>query len=457
MLDIRHKEVKLMHVPTLIIGNIDGESQVGEPEKRTDREKRESSIVANRLVWLSEPGDILLLPFEIDRNFLNYSLRLRGHAPDSVRVITPSSHPGEVCILTYATLSDVTLIQELLHAMESSPRWSVIPYFFDRAVANLMIKLTGFTNVIAPGLAFFREGGAEVLNSKIEFRRIAEAYKIPVARGHNCYSVDELIWAVEELLPETDSVIIKQDLNAGGDGNVVVSRTPRSEALGSRRSMVLRGDHDLKNLWTSMRGSRNVALVVEAYHEVFNVFYSEFEIPRPSESPHLLNYGDMRMEPTWNGFQIPPETLSLQNAGEFIVASALLAVVAQQRGYTGKINIDGILTNEGRVLITEINGRLGGCTHLHQIAESLYGMNYASRFAIVTRNDCRPATRDFNELFYLLDARGMLVHQSGQEGMIIVTEDLSHSGTIEYMVVARGFERAHQLEELCVRIAEGVE
>ncbi len=441
-----------MHVPTLIIGNIDGESQVGEPEKRTDSEKRESAIVANRLAWLAEPGDLLLLPFEIGREFLNYSLCLRGHAPDSVRVITPPGKQDDVRILTYGTLSDAALIQELRRAMDSSPTWSVVPYYFDRAVANLTLKISDFSDVVAPGLTFFREGGAEILNSKIEFRRIAEAYKIPVAKGHNCYSADELIHAVDELLPETENVIIKQDINAGGDGNVVVSRTPRSEALGSRRTMVLRGAHDLRDLWDSMIGSRNVALVVESYYDVVNVFYSEFEIPRASESPHLLNYGDMRMEPVWNGFQIPPETLSLQHAGEFVAASALLAEIAQRRGYTGKINIDGILTDQGQVLITEINGRLGGCTHLHELSQSLYGANYASHYAIVTRNNCRPVSRDFNELLNLLDTRGLLVQRPGQEGMIIATEDLSHSGTIEYMIVARDFQRAHQLEESCMRI-----
>lgn len=439
----------------IIVGNTGGESQVGEPEKRTESEKRKKSIVANRLVWLANPGDILVLPFQIRREFVNYSLRLRGHAPDTVRVITPPGDKDSVRILTYATLSDATLIREIGQAMASSPTWSVVPYCFDRGVANLTLKLSGYGKIVAPALAFFREGGAEVFNSKVEFRRIAEAHRIPVAKGHNCYSADELVLAVEELLSETGSVIIKQDLNAGGKGNVVVSRAPRkSEALGASSTMVIDATNDVREVWDNMTGSRNVALVVESYHEVLNVFYSEFEIPMPSESPYLLNYGDMRMEPVWNGFQIPSETLSLQQAGEFVAVSAALAEIAQRRGYTGKINIDGILTDEGHVLITEINGRLGGCTHIHELTRILYGDNYASRYAIVTRNNCRPAQQDFNDLLEILEARGFLIKRPGQQGMIIATEDLSNSGTLEYIVVAEDVRQVHEIEEVCMRAIE---
>ena len=60
----------------IIIGNVDGESLVGETKNHTPYMLASASIVANRLSWFVEEGDILLLPYSISREFQEYMCKL---------------------------------------------------------------------------------------------------------------------------------------------------------------------------------------------------------------------------------------------------------------------------------------------------------------------------------------------------------------------------------------------
>ncbi|MGZ0084354.1 preATP grasp domain-containing protein [Caldibacillus thermoamylovorans] len=442
----------------IVVGNVDGESLVGEPEKHTPEMKILASIIANRLTWLAKENDILLMPYPISKNFLNYVQRLMNVELDSVKCLTPARDSFEAKLLTYETLANSDLQNELrkLMKMNSEAKWVVEPYFFDRAVANLARSLN--IEMKEHKLDFFLQGGAELLNSKAEFRRIASAYNIPIAEGVNCYSVHELKRALHQYIKKTGSVIVKQDINAGGDGNIVITFDDREQSLGAIQTFNIKQKSELDDLaiqiWNRQIGTRNRVIVVETYYETKSVFYSELEIREGHLRPYLLNFGDMRMEPVWNGFIIPTKSLKEYALSEFVSCSMQLAEIARKRGYIGKINCDGILTTDGRVLITEINGRLGGCTHIHVVAEKLYGTNYGDHYCILTRNKIKVGY-SFVELLEVLDKAGLLVKQAHQEGVIILTEDTERSKTIEYMIVGSSYQKAIELEKRAEKIFEG--
>ncbi|MBL0389291.1 hypothetical protein JJB07_22120 [Tumebacillus sp. ITR2] len=443
----------------VIIGNVDGESQVGEPERRDRSIVIGSSIVANRLTWLAKEGDVLVLPAPISQEFLDYATNLMNVKKGTVRQLTPEGASLEdVYTLTYEVLADKGLVQALGEMMsESEQEWEVLPYYFDRAVAYISTQLPVSMNAAA--LDYFLQGGAEMLNSKIEFRRIGGAYDIPVAEGINCYSRPELERALYSLLDVTGSVILKQDYNAGGDGNIVLTLDPnRTESTGATQTIQLASKQEValhaEQLWERLTGRRNTALVVESYHTTTAVFYSELEVKPGVLRPYLLNFGDMRMEPVWNGFQIPPMSLPPYAIGEFVSCSMQLADVARQRGFVGKINVDGMLTASGKVLFSEVNGRLGGCTHIHVVAEHLYGANYGDHYTLLTRNKSKVGVA-FNDLLDLLDAHGLLVKGPHETGVLVLTEDLERTGTIEYMVVGKGQQHALELEQQALDLFEG--
>lgn len=77
--------------------------------------------------------------------------------------------------------------------------------------------------------------------------------------------------ALEELTVVTDAVIVKQDLNTGGLGNVVVVIGNEVErALGATQLVRATEKADFRDiaerLWQQLTGPRNTQLVVEVYH-----------------------------------------------------------------------------------------------------------------------------------------------------------------------------------------------
>ncbi|MFV5170601.1 hypothetical protein [Bacillus cereus] len=431
--------------PKLIIGNVGAESLVGEPDKLTEKAGSMWSSFSYRLAWLLEKGDILLIPREISSDFLAYILSIKGLQLDDIHVIVPESvHQKE--LLTYETLNSPKLKEKLIGLMGET-EWEVIPYFFDRSVAqlvkNLPVKIKSHT------LDYFRQGGSEVLNSKIEYRRIAGAYNIPVPEGINCYTSKELNQAMRELIDITGSIIVKQDTNASGQGNIVITYDKRTESPGAYKTLCINQESELEeissSIWMQLIGELNTKLVVEAYYETVSVFYAELEVKEGVLRPYLLNFGDMRMEPVWNGFEIPTVSLRPYAIGEFISNCTKLTEVVMQRGYIGLINIDGILTSDGKIMISEINGRTGGSTHVHVVAQHLYGDTYGDNYTILTQNKVNIGNKAFGELLKELEVNKLLASKN-KEGVVLLNDE-NQSKSIEYMIIGETREKAYDLEK----------
>ncbi|NMH68983.1 hypothetical protein HF072_09300 [Bacillus sp. RO3] len=434
----------------IIIGNVDGESLVGDISRHTPEMFAAASIIANRLIWFVEDHDILLLPYPVSSEFLNYLCRLMKVDPGTVKhVLPPKRDPYETKLLRYDVLSNHELLAELQHLTNEYKEWGVLAYYHDRAVAELTESIS--TRIHPNVNEFLLQGGSEVLNSKTEFRRIAASHGIPVPPGYNCYSQSELFKLISDWIDQTGSVIVKQDVNAGGDGNIVVTKdTSIKNSKGATETLHITEENCIEDitryLWERLIGYRNNSLVVEVYYQTLAVFYSEYHIGRRELKPTLLNFGDMRMEPVWNGFEIPTVSMNAYSLGEFISNSTILADIARERGYEGNINIDAFLTIDGQLLFSEINGRNGGCSHIHHVAQKLYGVNYADHYMILTRNKIKVGP-DFQVLLRMLEDECLLVQGREQEGVIILAEDIGRTDTIEYMVVGKGKERALALEE----------
>ena len=106
-------------------------------------------------------------------------------------------------------------------------------------------------------------------------------------------------------------------------------------------------------------------------------------------------------------------------------------------------------------MISEINGRNGGCSHIHYLAQKLYGENYAKDYKILTRNKIK-AGKSLAKLLDLLQQDNLLVTKEYQEGVIILTEDFARTETIEYMVVGKGDINAKKIEDKALHLFESL-
>ncbi|HEX2051150.1 MAG TPA: peptide ligase PGM1-related protein [Actinomycetota bacterium] len=439
---------------TLFVGNVDCDAMVGEPWRMSYKEKCGSAGASQRLAWLMQDGDALVCPTPMSDAFMRYMGEINGVDTSTMHVITPDVYPDDITLVTFDVLSSPEMLDHVKRILPTSQQWDVKAYYFDRAVAWLAEHLG--LDVEGGALPALHEGCAETLNSKLYFRRIAAGHGVPVAEGAVCSTRAHMRVAIQDIFDVTGRVIVKQDLAAGGGGNVIVSRNEVESPSGSTEIVQVGGRDDLlrvaDDLWDRLIGPRNTTLILEAYYDNVSTVYSELDIAPGAARPELLNYGDMRMEPLWVGFEIPTSTLGPYQLGEFLSVSMQLASIARDTGYRGKINCDALKTTDDRVVFTEINGRLGGCTHVHVVAQRLFGRDYGDRYTILTRNKVR--CPPFERTLEILRERGLLLSPGDRHGVVILIEDEARRGIVEYMVAAPGRSEALEIEAETLRALE---
>ena len=408
----------------VLLGNVDCEAQCGEPEKRTQEMRIDDIPCAHRLLWLAYSDDVLVMPAAISQQMIDYAARFIP--VDSVRQVVASTEAEPICLLTEKTLQRTDLIERIKDMIRSPG--GLISYFPDDGANGLAECL---------GLSFVASSSDIVaLNKKSKFRAVASAYGVPITPGSVCRTEKELILAIDALLEYSGEVIVKQDLAGGGEGNVVVTRFPdRRQHTGTAKTIAVVQDNGARligqELFERFTGTRNEQIVVEAYLENESVFCAELR-----GSDEVLTWGMMRMDPVFRGFQIPYE---FAYADSFLSHSKVLA--RNCLGYAGRMNIDAFVAAGHGLFFSEINVRLGGCTHIDVLARRLVGPDYLQTRVIHSRNKVK-STLTFHELI----ARLPSFNHNTNTGVIVLYEDLDRSGAFEYLAIGRTREESLDLE-----------
>ncbi|MET7880083.1 peptide ligase PGM1-related protein [Micromonospora profundi] len=430
----------------IVIANVDSDAMCGNdmpPEIHAL-----SSMCCCRLIVMAESEqDMVVVPHSISDEFIRYVNELLGRNLSARNVVVPRDGDEKQLILNDESLNDGYVAAEIRsRAGGSVAGWELETYFSDRAAVTLAeeLQLAG----AGPARNFLRAGGAETYNSKVLFRQLAEAIGAPVAEGRIAASERELAGAIAELMDRTGRVMVKQDLNSGSAGNTALTSFDEDVLTGASRVRRLTRGADVaevaRELWTEVAVQRNTRVVVEAYHFSQAVHYTEHYVHGPGRAPTLMNFGEMRMEPTFIGFEIPCQRLGPQDIGEMIAHATNLCREAGDRGFTGYMNVDSILTEDGQMLFTEVNGRMGDCTHIDYLARALVGDDYNRTHVVLTRNWLKATS--FGATLKALGEAGVLFDHDTRSGVVIPIEDTDRSGTVDYMVIGHDAAHARDIE-----------
>jgi hypothetical protein len=399
----------------VLLGNVDCEAQCGQPEKRTYEMRIDDIPCAHRLLWLADADDVLILPAEIAGHMIEYAA---GIIPvGNVRQVVAATEDEPICLLTERTLERPELIERI--AVEVRSHGALVSYFPDAGATRLAERLGLSCVASSPQIV--------ALNKKSEFRTLASQLGVPIAPGAVCQTTTELTAAITSLLDHSGEVIVKQDLAGGGEGNVVLSRNnPHGEHTGTSKCLPVADDNDVRSasreLFERLTGSGNERIVVEAYLRNERVVCAELD-----GSGELLTWGTMRMEPVFNGFEFP---CAFDESEAFLGYSKILA--RNCRDYDGRLNIDAFVSAGYGLLFSEINVRLGGCTHIDVLVRRLIGADYLRTRVLHSRNKVK-ATGSFSNLV----ARLPRFKRDTNTGVIVLYEDLERSGTFEYLAMGR--------------------
>jgi hypothetical protein len=151
----------------------------------------------------------------------------------------------------------------------------------------------------------------------------------------------------------------------------------------------------------------------------------------------------VRQAPILSGI-IMPSAVPPYQLGAFVASATEMARLCCDLGYDGLVNVDGMVTIGGAVMINEINGRIGGCSHIHHIVQAIAGRRYGD--TLVTLSHSRNTALSIDQAFGLLEEHELAFDAKAGRGVVVTGEDVTATGYLEYLSIAPTREGAARLE-----------
>lgn len=418
---------------TLFVANNRTEEMVGGLASLTEAQRHASGFGAQRILWFARDHDVVVLPWAPDPDYLAQVAALTGTDAGSVRIVVPPPGRAGRGLLTSDRLADPGFRATLAGMLAERGVDTVFPMYPEPSVAALASFL-GLADAL-PGHRFAAQGGSLLANSKAAFRALAGGAGVPVAPGAVAASEGEAVEAITALLAPGRPVIVKKDFHSGSDGNEILSTTAELSPVGAQRVEVLRDSAEIgayvAGRWDWLSDGGRHRVVIERYFTGSRPLYAEFVLDEPGST--LVGHGEMLMTPVYSGGVIPAQHVDPAVHAEFLAAAARTCAVYHAMGHRGPTGVDAILTPADGLLLSEVNARVCGSTHLfHVVGRTLVGDGFLTERILVERPGLRaPSFRDAVEF---LDRAG-LGYRAAERTGVLVTCPMSES--FRYCVVAR--------------------
>ena len=105
---------------------------------------------------------------------------------------------------------------------------------------------------------------------------------------------------------------------------------------------------------------------------------------------------------------------------------------------------DAIVTDDDKILFTEINVRPGAETHAYVLAQHLFGVSYKNKMIVLTRNGLK--TDSFIKTCQQLEDENLLLNNENNTGIVLLTVDDTDSKQFEFLIAAPDSESALALD-----------
>lgn len=408
-------------------------------------------VLAHRMIWCARARDAIILPTHPDERFIAYACNLLGFARSEISVLVPPPGRQGIDLLYDDRMTEHSFVRQLETIVRDRQIDELYPFYFDDRMVELARTL--HLDSTTPGFPFFAEGGAEIVNSKAAFRAFAAGNRAPIPQGLVTASLDDAYGFALELLSASHTVIVKQDHHGGGYGNEVLTPVAGVQPFGAERATYI-PDSDalraqLSESWPRhTSGGRRRAVLEHYIHDCIPI-YAELSIT--DGGAVLYGYGEMRMKPIINGLVIPPPSAALESFPAFLDAAHRLGTAVQAIGYRGQISLDAIATPDGEILFNEFNGRVGGSTHVHLIAQEIVGPAFAGERTIVERRRCGWPT--FESALVALEDNSLGFDSLTGTGVLITVGEQSPTGpTGQCLMVAATADDARAMEGTLAKI-----
>ncbi|MEU6466782.1 peptide ligase PGM1-related protein [Streptomyces sp. NPDC046976] len=413
-------------MPKLIVSNQRTDEMIGDLATLTPDYRRYVAGQAQRMIWLAEPGDVLVLPVEPDPEFLRYVAQMKGIDPSEWTVVVPPVGSLGTDVLSRDRLLDEKFVSRLRKSVANRGVRTILPFHFD-GVSVKLGRALGLDRDTA-GFAFAAQGGTTLLNSKATFRALAVGHGVGIPYGtvtDNCEDAEEFL---REAWDAGQPCIVKQDFHVGGIGNEIISPVPGVRPIGAVGTEVITESAELaahlQSRWPQYSGNGRSRVVIEHYTPEAPAIYAELLIA--DDGVHLVGHGEMRMKPVINGLIVPAPSQRLADFATFLSDSRRLCDTLRTMGYRGSISVDAFVTPEEKILINEVNGRVVGSAHIHRIGKDLLGDGCPADRVVIERR--RAFFPDFRTTLDKLSAASLAYDRTTRTGVVVTVHDNGRTG-----------------------------
>jgi tRNA threonylcarbamoyladenosine modification (KEOPS) complex Pcc1 subunit len=404
--------------------------------------------LATRSIWLLNPGDAIILPKLVPKDFLNHVMKTKNCKLDDFCIIT-LDEPFR--FVTQESLSKSKIIMPLKKIIANPAQWTIEPYIFNQTIVDLAKEL----NIYLPEKwqTLIRENYNIKLNSKAEFRSLASTHDILLPAGEICQSLCYFEQAVRYFLNMENQVIIKKEISGGGMGNIGISFNPNARFSGVSNTVIVENVENLSEileyLWFDNVDNVNLRLIVEIYYPDSETFTAEMFVPEPGQLPQIMNVSEIRMDGKCIGVEIPAHKLSSLQTKKIINSSMRMAIDFQAKGYYGYMSCDVIRTSDDKILFTEINARESGALYIYRVAEYLLGLDYQKKVTTLTRRTFK--IKSFQQGLEILAVENLQYNPATHTGIIILSISCGELPA-ECLIVAPDRKKAYALESQLLKL-----
>lgn len=401
--------------------------------------------VSPRKIWLAEEADVVVTPRPIGTPFKQYACSTLGIDPNKVVTLSPEKHNGEV--LSRA-LHRSDMVDHLRALIAERPGIDILCFALDHPTLELAADL----GVSPHGYDSFPHHGLQEmyysLNTKSGFRAVAEKLGLRVVPGVYCEGLDILTDTVERMLKDTGAVIIKYDRSSNGYGHIIMRREDM-DGQNLRDYLVER---------TAVFAEQPHVFTVEMLMQFVSV--PSIEMIVDAEGARWLYSCDQRCpNGSFAGMVTPPIEMTPDVERELLSAGELFGRYVHNLGFRGICDVDGGVTADGILYVTESNFRRTGGTYLDTLVRRLIGDDYLETH--VWFADARLGKTDMGFFAGLsaIEKSDLAFDRAAGKGIILTADTLEIDGKWRYLIIAPTIEEAEHMEtklEEILHLTEGI-
>jgi hypothetical protein len=422
--------------PLLIFGNTVNELMLAVPAAA---HARGLASVTPRKMWLAQEGDVLVTPRPVEQKFKEYVCSVLNMRPELITTISPG---GEFSELLAHGVRRANLVDEIRRLIAQRPGIRLLPFATDRPTVALAQELN------LPLEHYGGIPGPEVvdriyeLNTKSGFRREAERLGLRTVPGAYCDNTGSLADAVTSFTKAGGAVIVKLDRSSNGYGHTIIRK---GDFNGNLRSYLQERLRPLQ------------AQPQEFTVEMFLNFHSvpSIELVVDESGPRLLYPCDQRCHNnSFTGMVTPPEGLPQDASEELSRAGWRFAAALHEAGIRGVCDVDGGITADGTLFVTETNLRRTGGTYLDALVRRLLGQDYLRTHVWVADSRMGAAGADFFRGWSSVVNAGLAFDRRRGSGALATANTIELDGKWRYLIVAPDLSSANEIERGLERTLE---